>query len=228
MSVTGLSGPLPAERFSQRLGRALGSGLGLLFVAVAATLFLASIIHVAIVLMVPRYVEADGYARVLARSAPEGFRLLPASEASDAALPGLDPLFAHAVCRIDLSRSPAGVSFDAPKRLWTLALYDRTRTVVFSLNDRTSLDGAMDMLVVSPVQAAQLRETPPADIDETIVVESEVPNLVAIARLYAPDARSRQEAETVFTRAECAPAPFEQAPAAGGTSTPGGAPGAGR
>jgi len=181
--------------------------------ALVAILLLAAIIHIVIVLLVPRFAEADGFSRAVQLAPVAGFGpLTPAdAEGGEAALPGLDPLFVQAVCRIDLRANPAGLSFEAPGRLWTLALYDRDGTAVFSLNDRTSLDGALDMLVVTPVQNAQLRETPPADINETIVVESAATDLAAIVRVYAPDARARATVEPFLAQAECAPAPIEEA-----------------
>lgn len=177
--------------------------------AVLAVLLLAGIVHIAVVLTVPHVAPRNGWSRLAAVASASGFAAAPATGAG--ALPGLDPLFVHGACRLQLGAAPAGISFRARDRFWSLALYDRRGNVVFSLNDRTALDGRLDMLVVTPVQNAQLKESPPEDIDQTIVVESPGEDIVALLRLYAPTAAARREAEAIVAGAECAAAPFVEA-----------------
>lgn len=171
-------------------------------------LFLAGAIHVVAILLIPTYAQSDGWSR-LATVAGEGrFIEIPQAPSDAQSVPGLDPSFVHGACRLNLAEAPAGMSLSARDRFWSLALYDPDGRVIFSLNDRTSIEGQLDMLVVNAVQNAELKENPSVGLEQTIVVESARDDLIALLRLYAPNERARREARTIVTEAECAPAPF--------------------
>ena len=55
----------------------------------------------------------------------------------------------NGACRLDLGEAPAGIAVDARDRFWSLALYDPKGTIIFSLNDRTAVEGRLDMIVVN-------------------------------------------------------------------------------
>ena len=187
--------------------RGPGVAVAPLLVFTLAVLLLAGIVHVATILLIPSYAVADGWSRLAAAAGQTRFAEIRADASDQEAIPGLDPLFVHGACRLDLSDTPAALSFSAGERFWSLALYDPAGTVVFSLNDRTSTEGALDMLVVDPAENAELRENPSRGNDQTIVVESPSDDLVALVRLYAPTANSRTEAKRIVAAAGCAPAP---------------------
>ena len=180
-----------------------------------AVLLLAGIIHIATILLIPRYAVADGWSRLAAVAGAGAFTEIRSGAPDSQSVPGLDPLFLHGSCRIDLSEAPAALSFSAPERFWSLALLDSAGTVVFSLNDRTAADGRLDMLVVDPAENAALKENPTPGGDQTIVVQSPSDDLVALVRLYAPTANSRREAQGILAAAGCAakPLPANEAPA---------------
>jgi uncharacterized membrane protein len=65
------------------------------------------------------------------------------------------------------------------------------------------------MLVVTPGQNAELKKTPPPDIDQTVVVESPASDLIAILRLFAPTPSAQATARPTLAGSECLPAPIE-------------------
>ena len=110
-------------------------------------------------------------------------------------------------CQIDLSDAPASITVDARERFWSVALYDPSGVIVFSLNDRTALEGRLDMTVVDPAQNARLKQAPSEEIEQTIVAESSSDDLIALLRLFAPTRTAQEEARRILARAECIPAP---------------------
>lgn len=191
-----------------RARRRSSSGRFLGWAALGLTILLvAGIVHVVTVFLVPLYVPADGWTRLARLSATEGFAVLEDKERRRPAIPGLDPLFIHAACRVGLSDAAAQLKLRAADRFWSLALFAPSGVIVFSLNDRTAIAGELDMLVVTPEQNAQLKEAPPAGIEETIVVESEATELVALVRLYAPTEGARRAARQIAAAAACSSAP---------------------
>ena len=170
-----------------------------------ATLFLAGIVHIVVILLVPRMAENDGWSRLAAVAAERRFGLVTAIEGDGSTVPGLDPLFVHGACRINISLSPARLALVAADRFWSLAIYDENGTAIFSLNDRTAAEGVLQMLIVTPLQNAELRESDPAALAESIAVESEKTDLIALIRLYAPSSISRDEARAILNGAACTP-----------------------
>ena len=180
---------------------------GALSAGLLATLLLAGIVHIVTILLVPHYSGADGWSRAAAVAVNEGWNPLVSPASSEAAIPGLDPLFIHGLCKIAVDEAPSVLSLEAADRFWSLALYDRSATVVFSLNDRTAVDGALEMLVVNPLDAERLKESPQADLEGMIIVESAKTDLIAVLRLYAPEPADRVEAQAQIAAALCASAP---------------------
>jgi len=180
---------------------------GTLSAGLLATLLLAGIVHIVTILLVPHYSGADGWSRAATAAVSEGWTALASPDSSQAALPGLDPLFVHGLCKIEIDEAPAILSLEAANRFWSLALYNRSGTVVFSLNDRTAVDGALEMLVVNALDAERLKESPQADLEGMIIVESANADLIAVLRLYAPEPADRLEAQAQIAAAQCAPAP---------------------
>jgi uncharacterized membrane protein len=192
--------PLPLSR---RLHLPFAPVFGFL----AAVFFLAGAIHICVILLVPAYSETDGWSRLAASAGDEQFAEIPAAGGATA-VAGLDPLFISSACRVRLADAPASIAVDARDRFWSLALYDPDGLIVFSLNDRTAIEGHLDMLVVSPEQNAQLRRSPPADIEQRIVVESPSDDLVALLRLYAPTETARADARRILAATECVAEPL--------------------
>lgn len=172
-----------------------------------ATLMLAGIVHMVAILLVPHYSGSDGWSRAAAVAVNEGWTLHDSATSPQSTIPGLDPLFVHGLCKFAIDEAPAILSLEAIDRFWSLALYDPSGTVAFSLNDRTAVDGALEMLVVNPLDAERLKESPQGDLEGLIILEIANVELIAILRLYAPERADRVEAAAQIAAAQCAPAP---------------------
>ena len=180
---------------------------GTLSAVLLAILLLAGIVHIVTILLIPHYSGADGWSRAATVAVKEGWTPLVSSDSSQAALPGLDPLFVHGLCKVAINDAPTILLLETANRFWSLALYNRSGTVVFSLNDRTAVDGALEMLVVNSLDAERLKESPQADLEGMIIVESANNDLIAVLHLYAPEPADRLEGQAQIAAAQCAPAP---------------------
>ena len=124
----------------------------------------AGAIHIGAILLVPCFAEGDGWSRLAAASpATTASPKFPSS--AEGGVAGLDPLFVNGACRLDLGEAPAGITVDARDRFWSVALYDPSGAILFSLNDRTAVEGRLDMIVVNAAQNAKLKRAPTAEIE---------------------------------------------------------------
>ena len=180
-----------------------------------AILFLAGTIHIGAILLVPTFARADGWSRLAAFAGEDRFAEIPVVGGDRKTVAGLDPLFVNGACRVGLADSPAAITVEARDRFWSLALYDRKGTIVFSLNDRTAIEGRLDMVVVSPAQNVQIKSAMPTALQQSIVVEAKSDDLIALLRLFAPTAAAQQEAQRIIAEAECVPEQLTLANASG-------------
>ena len=134
-------------------------------------LLLGGIIHIAVILLLPDFANRDAWTS-LGRFGPDGaFHVLPMSEPGTEPLPYLDPYMAHAVCRFSLEDGPIRIKAAMPDEFWSLAVFDRRGSNVYSLNDRTAERTDIDLVIATSLQMAQLRENPVQALDQSIVIE---------------------------------------------------------
>lgn len=168
---------------------------------------LAGAIHICVILLVPALAKTDGWSRLVAFAGEDRFTEIPFSPAGSTGVAGLDPLFVNGACRVHLTDAPYGITVDARDRFWSVALYDPRGAIDFSLNDRTAIEGRLDMIIVNAAQNLLLKNAPPLEVEQTIVTESPSDDLIALLRLFAPTRTAQEDARRILARAECLPAP---------------------
>jgi uncharacterized membrane protein len=176
-----------------------------LLYAVLTGIFGAVLLHIIIILGVPHFTGRDAYTRVTSEGAPFIFHPL-AAKPDAVGLSSLDPDLRIAVCHFDIERQPLSlVALGGNVDFWSVAIFDRDANEVFSMNDRTSVAGDLDVLVATPVQVAQLRKAPIAALAETILVEHPGTEGYVVLRVLVPQASYEAEAKAFLADAECLP-----------------------
>ena len=194
-----------ARGLQGRLGRQLVS---VLHVA-ALALVIAGIVHIAVVLLVPQLAQRDAWAKLSAVTRSWRFSVLSRPIGADgrtaesAVVSGLDPRFAVAACRFDLREAPAAIVAEGDVPFWSVAVFDRRGEIVYSFNDRTAIDGRLDMIVLTPAQRARLREAPPDGLDRSILVPTGITQGFVVVRAMAPDETWANIATRFARRATC-------------------------
>jgi len=166
-------------------------------------LLLAGIIHISIVFMVPYYANRDAWAQMDRFVADDQFHVLPRPEAGAEPLQSLDPWMLHAICRFSLSDGPVRLTASLPDDFWSIAILDRRGRNVYSLNDRSAERTRLDMVVITPVQMAQLRQDPPESLDTAIVIELPIDEGFALLRILVADETKFEEATQALQSADC-------------------------
>ncbi|RWX76039.1 DUF1254 domain-containing protein [Neorhizobium lilium] len=165
----------------------------------------AALLHLIIVLLLPQFSDRDAYTRVLAEGEVQRFWRL-GEKPDKAGLAKDDPYLETAVCAFDLSESPARIAGANPGiPFWSLAVYDSGSNEVFSINDRTSVAGALDVVLATPMQMTQLRKTLPTGATQSILVESQTSDGYVVLRALAPGRSFAESVSEFLDKATCAP-----------------------
>ena len=141
----------------------------------------------------------------------EANRFFPLANAGDTLAPiNDDPAMKTAVCAFSVQNGPIRLFAEGDVPFWSLAVYDEDSNEVFSMNDRTSVSGALDTLVATPIQLIGLRKALPQELEQSILVEMRGEEGYAVLRTFVPT-QSRQEAAVAFlANASCEPFSADQ------------------
>jgi uncharacterized membrane protein len=191
--------------------------IGLVYALVTGVIG-AAILHLVIILSLPQFSDRDAFTRVLSEGEINQFHRIGA--APDATgLSKDDPFVDMAVCGFDLSESPirlVGANPGVP--FWSLGVFNGRSDEVFSINDRTSSDHSLDVVVGTPQQLTQLRKALPGGegsggvnggldrgLSQSILVESADTDGFVVLRGMAPSPSIEPFVQDFLDKASCTP-----------------------
>src|SRR5207249_10653611 len=96
---------------------------------------LGGIVHLATVLVLPILATQDAYSRLAPIAPVNAVAPLPAPTADAAAIPFLDPAFAMAVCRYDLTDGPIKLTVPLSPAYTAVSFYTLSKLAYDSIND---------------------------------------------------------------------------------------------
>jgi len=173
--------------------------VGSLPIALAAGLVLGGMTHLAIILAMPTLAGNSAFDRHAAALAPGETRLL--AEQDDGSVPFADPAVAMAVCAFDITDAPLRVEAPMPEGFGSLSVHGRDGTVLYSVTDRTAVDGVVTLIVMTRQQHDEALATGRGDGagQELRFVSPRMQGLVVVRALAAypsslPEARERAAA----------------------------------
>ncbi len=175
--------------------------------AILTGLVAAAVLHVVIVLAIPHFSNRDAYTRAVAQGKPHQFHVLQETTEKQTLASG-DPFMRVAVCTFDIGEKPVRLSALGAVPFWSVAVYDKASNEVFSMNDRTSAGGVMDILVADAVQIAAIRKAQPASLSQAILTESDQTEGYVVLRTMVPQPSFGEEAERFLNEAKCQPTPW--------------------
>ncbi|MCF3642616.1 DUF1254 domain-containing protein [Rhizobium sp. TRM95111] len=177
-----------------------------LLYALAVGLAGAAILHVLTILVLPQFTGRDAYTRVQAFG--ELHRFFPVTSTDPATdLPTNDnPALRTAVCAFSLEENALRLIAEGEVTFWSLAVFDAGSNEVFSMNDRTSVGGVLDVVVATPVQLNAIRKAQPDDLSQSILVEmAGSSDGYVVLRTLVPAASTEDAARAFLSSAACEP-----------------------
>ena len=143
--------------------------------------------HLATIIILPRTATQDAYSR-LARIAPVNtVTALPAPTPESAPMPFMDPAFASAVCRYDLSQGPMKLSVPVSLAYTSVSFYTRYDVAYYAINDRAAGRRVIELDLMTAEQHNQMPEDEDITAADRLIVESPtLTGLIAI-RALAPE-----------------------------------------
>jgi uncharacterized membrane protein len=174
---------------------------------IIGALLLGGIVHLSTVLAMPTAATQDAYSRLSQLTPVNAVVPLAAPSAKDATMPFMDPAFAVAVCRYDLSTGALKLRAPLSQAYTSVTFYTRNSVAYYAINDRAAGRRAIELDLMTPEQHAQVPEEEDVTAADRLIIESPTvrglivlralalePGLMAMARRALAGAQCRIEA----------------------------------
>jgi uncharacterized membrane protein len=168
-------------------------------------LILGGIVHLVTVMLLPLAASQDAYARITPTAPVNAVVALPAPTPQKAIMPLMDPAFANAVCRYDLSQGPLKLTVPLSPAYTSVSFYTRHDVAYYAINDRSAGKRSIELNLMTADQRNQLPEDAEVTAADRLIVESPtLTGLIAI-RALAPEPGLMPKAQAALAGAQCNP-----------------------
>lgn len=164
---------------------------------------LGGIVHLATVIILPRTATQDAYARLTPIAPVNTVVALPIPSPEKAVMPFMDPAFASAVCRYDLSEGPLKLTVPVSPAYTSVSFYTRHDIAYYAINDRAAGRRVIELDLMTAAQHEQVPEDEEITAADRLIVESPtLMGLIAI-RAMAPEPGLMPAAQNAVAASRC-------------------------
>jgi uncharacterized membrane protein len=171
----------------------------------AGGLVLGGVVHLASIMWLPRTATQDAYARLASFAPVNGFKILPAPAPADSTMPFMDPAFAAAVCRYDLTKGPVKLLVPVSQAYTSLTFYTRYDIAYYAINDRSARRRAIELDLMTTKQRDNMPEDEDVTAADRLIVESPTVTGLIVARAFSPEPSLLPIATATRIGAQCTP-----------------------
>jgi uncharacterized membrane protein len=164
---------------------------------------LGGIVHLSTVLLLPRLAAHDAYSRLAQIVPVNTVTPLPQPTPDSAAIPFLDPAFAMAVCRYDLSEGPIKFSVPVSPAYTSVSFYTRSQVAYYAINDRAAGRRVIELDLMTTEQRGDLPDDEEVTAADRLIVESPTLTGLILIKALAAEAGLLPAARNALAAARC-------------------------
>jgi uncharacterized membrane protein len=166
-------------------------------------ILLGGIVHLATVLAMPQAATQDAYSRLLPLTPVNAMAPLAAPTAQASIMPFMDPAFAAAVCRYDLSDGSIKLNAPVSQAYTSVTFYTRNSVAYYAINDRAAGRRAIELDLMTAEQHAQVPEEEDVTAADRLIIESPTTTGLIVLRALAPEPGLMPMARRALAGAQC-------------------------
>ena len=168
-----------------------------------AGVLLGGVVHLVAVLMLPRTATNDAYTRLSPIAPINAVAPVPQPSPQNEVMPFMDPAFAAAVCRYDLSEGSLKLSVPVSPAYTSVSFYTRRGIAYYAINDRAAGRRLIELELMTSNQRSQLPEDEEVTAADRLIVESPTNTGLILLRALAPEPGLMPIAQSVLAMATC-------------------------
>jgi len=170
---------------------------------ILAGVLLGGIVHLATILALPRTASQDAYARLAPITPVNAMTPIPAPTPANALLPFMDPAFAVAVCRYDLSAGAMKFTAPVSQAYTSVTFYTRYGVAYYAINDRAAGRRLIELDLMTTAQRDDLPDDENVTAADRLIIESPTPTGLIVVRALSPEPGLMPMAQASLTGARC-------------------------
>lgn len=174
-----------------------------LIYAVITGLVGAGVVHIASLLLIPLVSDNDAWARLSKTTRPGVFTIIDPQAQIASSMRALDPNFVVGACQFSLENGPIVLNGEGKNDFWSLSIFNKRGENLFSLNDRTSDDGVLNMAIVTSLQFIEYKNELSSDLQNSIFAQIDTKVGFVILRAFVPNASEQQAVKEFVESSTC-------------------------
>ncbi|RTL49741.1 MAG: DUF1254 domain-containing protein [Bradyrhizobiaceae bacterium] len=171
--------------------------------AILGGIILGGVVHLVSVLALPRIATQDAYARLAPLTKLNAVTQLPAAQPGTAPMPYMDPAFAAAACKYDLSAGPIKLAVPVSQAYTSVSFYTRNDIAYYAINDRSAGRKVIELDLMTKEQKDALPEDEDITSADRLIIESPSATGLIIMRALAPEPGLMMQAKASLAAATC-------------------------
>jgi len=174
----------------------------LLFTIVVGVL-LGGVVHFVSVLALPRISTQDAYSRLTPMTKLNAVTALPLADPGNSPRPFMDPAFAMAICRYDLSDGPLKLTVPVSQAYTSVSFYTRNEIAYYAINDRSAGKRVIELDLMTEAQHEDLPEDEEITAADRLIIDSPTTTGLIVLKALAPEPGLMPQAQASLAAASC-------------------------
>jgi uncharacterized membrane protein len=174
-----------------------------LLFAIIGGVLLGGVVHLVSVLALPRIATQDAYSRLTPLTKLNAVTALPLANPNNAPMPFMDPAFAIAVCRYDLSTGPIKLAVPVSQAYTSVSFYTRSDVAYYAINDRSAGRRVIELDLMTEAQHAELPEDEDVTAADRLIIDSPTATGLIVLKALAPEPGLMVQAQATLAASSC-------------------------
>ncbi|MGJ5177285.1 DUF1254 domain-containing protein [Bradyrhizobium oligotrophicum] len=174
----------------------------LLFTVVVGVL-LGGVVHLVSVLALPRISTQDAYSRLTPMTKLNAVTPLPLAEPGNSPMPFMDPAFAMAICRYDLSDGAIKLTVPVSQAYTSVSFYTRNEIAYYAINDRSAGKRVIELDLMTEAQHEDLPEDEEITAADRLIIDSPTTTGLIVLKALAAEPGLMPQAQASLAAASC-------------------------
>jgi uncharacterized membrane protein len=174
-----------------------------LLFAIIGGVLLGGVVHLVSVLALPRIATKDAYSRIEPLTRSNNVTALPVADPGNSLMPFLDPAFATAVCRYDLSTGPIKLTVPVSQAYTSVSFYTRNDVAYYAINDRSAGRRVIELDLMTEAQHAELPEDEDVTAADRLIIDSPTATGLIVLKALAPEPGLMSQAQASLAASSC-------------------------
>jgi uncharacterized membrane protein len=173
-----------------------------LFTIIAGVL-LGGVVHLVSVLALPRIATQDAYSRLTPVTKLNTVTPLPLADPNSAPMPLMDPAFAMAICRYDLTGGSIKLTVPVSQAYTSVSFYTRNEVAYYAINDRSAGRKVIELDLMTDAQHEALPEDEDVTAADRLIIDSPTTTGLIVLKALAAEPGLMPQAQATLAASSC-------------------------